>query len=123
MTPAAISVEFDETVFGLADEPSRIVVTESTAGVSSLPVLALKSLMAPVVRVGGKESSEEGMFNFPYGVAVDYQTGNIYVSDDDNFRLQVFDSDGEYLYQFGDLMNCPRSIAISENSVCKSVLL
>ena len=99
--------DFDGTVFGLA----------STAGVSSLPVLAHKSGMTPVVRVGGKRSSEEGMFNYPYGIAVDYQTGNIYVSETFNKRVQVFDSNGEYLFKFGDKMNSPRCIAISENRV------
>ena len=112
-----IRVEFDGTVFGLAEELGRIVVSESTAGVSSLPVLAHKSGMTPVVRVGGKRSSEEGMFNFPYGVAVDYQTGNIYASDQNNNRIQVFDNNGEYLYKFGDKMDSPCSIAISENRV------
>ena len=87
-------VEFDETVFGQTAVISRIVVTESTAGVSSLPVLAHKSEMTPVVRVGGKQSSEEGMFNYPNGIAVDYQTGNMYVSKMDNDRVQVFDSNG-----------------------------
>ena len=103
--------------FGLAEELGRIVVTESTARVSSLPVLAHKSGMTPVVRVGGEQSSEEGMFNYPYGVAVDYQTGNIYVSDQYNSRVQVFNSTGRYLYKFGDNMDIPRSIAISENRV------
>ena len=48
--------DFDGTVFGLAEELGRIVVTESTAGVSSLHVLAHKSEMTPAVRVGGKKS-------------------------------------------------------------------
>ena len=112
-----IRAEFDETMFGIAEELDRIVVTESTAGVSSLPVLAHKSGMTPVVRVGGKRSSEEGMFNYPYGVAVDYQTGNIYVSDIHNNRVQVFDNNGRYLCKFEDKINCPCSIAISENRV------
>ena len=46
---ADIRVEFDGTVFGLYEEPGRIVVTESTAGVSSLPILAHNSGMTPVV--------------------------------------------------------------------------
>ena len=57
------------------------------------------------------------MFNSPFGLAVDYQTGNIYVSDQKNNRVQVFDSNGKYLYKFGDQMNSPLSIAISENRV------
>ena len=112
-----IGVEFDGSVFGLAEELGRIVVTESTAGVSSLPVLAHKSGMTPKVRVGGELSSEEGMFYCPSGVVVDYQTGNIYVSDFNNNRVQVFDSNGKYSYKFEDQMNGPLSIAISENRV------
>ena len=114
-TAKRIRVESGGTVNGLAEELGRVVVTESTPGVSSLPVLAHKSGMTPVVRIEGKRSSEEGMFNYPYGVAVDYQTGNIYVSDMGNDRVQVFDSDARYLYKFGDKINAPRSIAISEN--------
>ena len=117
MATAAIGVEFDGAVNGLAEELGGIVVTESTAGVSSLPVLAFKSGMTPVVRVGGKQSSEEGMFNSPFGVAVDYQTRNIYVSDQNNNRVQVFNSIGEYLYKFGDQVNIPLRIAISDNRV------
>ena len=117
MTTADIRVEFDGTMFGLDEEPGRIVVTESTAGVSSLPVLAHKSGMTLVVRVRGEESSEEGMFNSPCGLAVDYQTGNIYVSEYYGNRIQVFDSNGEYLYKFQDKMDTPASIAISGNLV------
>ena len=105
MANAGTGVEFDGTAFGRAEELCRIVATESTAGVSSLPVLAHKSEMAPVVRVGGKKSSEEGMFDFPCGVAVEYQTGNIYVSDVCNDRVQVFNSNGRYLYNFREKMN------------------
>ena len=108
-------VEFDGTVFGLTEELGRIAVAESTAGASSLPVVAYKSEMTPVVRVGGQLSSDEGMFNCPFDVAVDYQTGNIYVSEIYNNRVQVFAGNGEYLYKFKDKMNYPRSIAISEN--------
>ena len=112
-----VRVEFDGTAFGLAEEQDRIVVTESTAGVSSLPVLVHKSGMNPVARIGGKQSSEEGMLNYHHGVAVDYQTGNIYVSDFNSNRIQVFDSNVKGLYNFRDKMNLPDSIAISENRV------
>ena len=117
MATAAIRVESDRTALGLDEDVGRIVVTESTAGVSSLPVLAHKSGMTPVVRVGGEWSSEDGMFYCPSGVVVDYQTGNIYVSDQNNNRVQVFDSNGEYLYKFRYKINSPRYIAISENRV------
>ena len=117
MAPADNRVEPDETVNVLAEAPDRVVVTESTAGVSSLPVLAHKSGMTPVVRVGGEQTSEEGMLSDPTGVAVDYQTGNIYVSEFFSDGIQVFDSNGRYLHEFGDKIQFPDSIAISENRV------
>ena len=117
MATAAIGVEPDGTGFVLDEDVGRIVVAETTAGVSSLPVLAHKSGMTPVVKIDGKNSSEEGMFGFPFGVAVDYQAGNIYVSEYCNNRIQVFDSNGRYLYNFRENKNFPDSIAISENRV------
>ena len=51
-----------------------------------------------------------------------YQTGNIFVADQSNSRVQVFDKDGKYLYKFGDRngagkMNCPLFIAFYQNTV------
>ena len=47
-------------------------------------------------------SSEEGEFNYPLGVAVDTNTDNIYVVDQLNNRVQLFNNKGEYLLMFGD---------------------
>ena len=79
--------------------------------------------MTPVLSLGGETSgSKEGQFDFPYGVAVHYQTSNILVGDTRNNRVQVFDEDGKYLYQFGHgdgagKMKSPHYIAISQNKV------
>ena len=117
MATADIRVQSNWTVNSQTEELDGIVVTEPIAGVSCLPVLSHKSGMTPVVKVGGQPSAEEGTFNWPYDVAVDYQTGDIYVSEISNKRVQVFESNGTYLYKFGHQVNCPRSIAISENKV------
>lgn len=37
----------------------------------------------------GNEGSENGQFSWPYGIAID-NTGNIYVADTDNDRIQKF---------------------------------
>jgi DNA-binding beta-propeller fold protein YncE len=50
----------------------------------------------------GSPGSGNGQFNRPYGAAVD-ATGNIYVSDIFNHRIQKFDKDGVYLDQWGSL--------------------
>ncbi len=48
----------------------------------------------------GIEGSATGQMGGPVGVAVD-PSGNVYVSDSWNFRVQKFDSDGNYLTQWG----------------------
>ncbi len=40
-------------------------------------------------------------FSFPYGIAVDTKTGNVYVADTDNHRIQVFTSTGGYIMKWG----------------------
>ncbi|PFX25575.1 E3 ubiquitin-protein ligase TRIM71 [Stylophora pistillata] len=48
----------------------------------------------------GQQGSSEGMFNGPWGVAVN-ERDEIAVTDSGNHRVQVFSSDGTYLRSFG----------------------
>ena len=48
----------------------------------------------------GKQGSGDGMFKYPYGVAVS-DGDEIVVADCNNHRVQVFDSDGTFLRSFG----------------------
>lgn len=64
----------------------------------------------------GKSGSGEGEFDIPHGISLD-ESGNVYVADRGNERVQVFDSAGKFLKQwtdnsFGDLC----SVAYDENS-------
>ncbi|MFQ5915162.1 MAG: 6-bladed beta-propeller [Nitrospinota bacterium] len=47
-------------------------------------------------------SSEKGEFRFPTNIALDRQ-GRLYVVDSINFRVQVFDPGGTFLFSFGRL--------------------
>lgn len=68
----------------------------------------------------GTQGSEEGEFWFPNALAID-EDGRIFVSDSNNGRIQVFDSDGEFLYRIGrglsrgDL-SLPRGIAVDDDN-------
>ena len=55
----------------------------------------------PIVSVS-KGGLAPGEFNVPRGLAIDPTTLNIYVADCVNNRVQVFNSDGEYLFHFGN---------------------
>ena len=71
-------------------ENGELDVTDSTGEVLSQPVVAYKSRTTSVVSIGG----DREMFSHRCGVAVDYQTGNIYVSEYSNSRVQVLCCNG-----------------------------
>jgi DNA-binding beta-propeller fold protein YncE len=49
----------------------------------------------------GAEGSGNGQFKEPSGVAVNEATGQVYVLDQGNSRIEIFDHEGKYLSQFG----------------------
>lgn len=53
--------------------------------------------------LAGISGTGNGQFNSPQSVAVDSSTGNIFVSDSGNNRIQIFNSSGVYQSQFGSL--------------------
>ena len=73
----------------------------------------------PVLSFGG-EGSSAGMFNAPWGVAVN-ERNEIAVTDSGNNRVQIFSSDGTYLRSFGsgggqeEEFNEPTGIAYLNN--------
>ncbi|MEW5760786.1 MAG: 6-bladed beta-propeller, partial [Candidatus Thermoplasmatota archaeon] len=69
----------------------------------------------------GGYGSEEGMFMYPRGIAVD--NARIYVVDSDNHRVQIFDKNSNFINQFGSFGNnasefkSPKAIAVAENKI------
>ncbi|KAI6658881.1 hypothetical protein LOD99_10938, partial [Oopsacas minuta] len=58
-----------------------------------------------------------GELSRPKGIAIHYQTGDIYIADYCNDRVQVFSCNGDYLFMFSEKMNNPVGICISQNKV------
>lgn len=53
------------------------------------------------VRTIGGPGAGDGQFNDPRNLAIDVDTGEVYVFDSLNTRIQVFDADGNYLRKWG----------------------
>ena len=67
-----------------------------------------------------KKSSKQkspGELNNPRSLAIHYKTGNIYIADSINHRVQVFNYNGDYLFMFSEKMNRPIGICISQSKV------
>ena len=67
-----------------------------------------------------KKSSDKkppGELNLPRCMSIHYKTGNIYIADLSNHRVQVFSYNGDYLFMFSEKMNQPIGICVFQNTV------
>jgi len=81
------------------------VVDTHLHNVQSFDLKTLKYL-----KTFGERGKEEGSFNFPSNIAVDANS-NFYVVDTMNARVQVFDSEGRFLYSYGRFGDAPGEFA------------
>ena len=51
----------------------------------------------------GSLGTGNGQFNGTAGIATDASTGNVYVGDSDNNRVEKFDSNGKFITKWGSL--------------------
>jgi streptogramin lyase len=63
----------------------------------------------------GSQGSGQGQLDTPRGIAVD-DSGNVYVADNRNHRVEVFDSSGKYVSEF-DKGGIPEGIAIYDGNI------
>ncbi len=70
----------------------------------------------------GSEGTSDGQFKTPVGIAVNPSTGNVFVVEFDNERVQVFDSSGNFITKFGShgggngQFNLPAGIAVNPST-------
>ena len=99
----------------------KLLVKVNREHISCSPfTVILKPFHVKPVLSFGKAGSGEGMFKFPYGVAVS-DRDEILVADSNNHRVQVFDSNGTFLRFFGQIgenageFKYPIAIAINKD--------
>ena len=107
--PKMVSFECDNNkMFAELNNLGKLV--EKVSGID------YKSKKQPLVSVCERGEGMEQL-DWPRGVTVDNKTGNIYIADQYNICVKVFDSTGKYLFKFGDTedegkMDRPLSVAI-----------
>ena len=95
------------------DKPVDVAVYQSTVYVCDMKknqILALDKDTGRQKGSIGESGNAEGKLNMPTHVVVD-RSGNIFVNDAFNFRVQKFDSNGRFLKSFGRLGDTTGSLA------------
>jgi uncharacterized repeat protein (TIGR02543 family) len=92
-----------------------------TMGNSNVSLYAKWNSYVPsFVSSWGSYGAGTGQFKDPIGIAIE-PNGYVYVADNNNHRIQAFNSSGAYLFQFGSLgtgdgqFKCPWGISVSPN--------
>ena len=102
-------------------EKLLIEVNELCKLVERVGEIDYKSKTQSIISVCDKGTGNEQL-NYPWGVTVNHNTGNIYVADFRNHCVKVFDKTAKYLFKFGDgkgeeKMSHPRGLLIRGNRV------
>ena len=63
------------------------------------------------------DKKSPGGLKIPRCMSIHYKSGNIYIADEYNNRVQVFSYNGDYLFMFSEKMNHPRGICVFQNTV------
>lgn len=96
----------------------RIYVSDSAHTKSEQHTVKIFDMAGDLVGTIGRERGEgPGQFLFPTYLALD-ETGNLYVTDTLNSRVQVFDADGKYVKSIGErgsawgMFDKPKGVAL-----------
>lgn len=112
-SPTAIAYSATHSWLYVADSGNNLIRVFSLSGEQRFKVGA----------TAGAPGSGNGQFNQPEGVAID-TSGNLWVADTGNTRIQELNSEGHYLKQFGEAgsseayLHAPKGVAVdSEGNV------
>jgi DNA-binding beta-propeller fold protein YncE len=92
------------SVSGIAIDDERKLIYVCDSNKHNVFVYSLEDYSE--LRTLGERGHDEGNFNFPTNIALD-SSGNLYVVDTGNFRVQIFDHEGNLVRTFGQLGDLP----------------
>ena len=124
-TTTGDKVEVGSTVQTSGETPNDfidpVVYTVTAADSSTQNYTVTVTRAAPIyqfVTQWGSQGGENGQFSSPEGIAVD-ASGNVYVADSGNDRIQVFSSSGVYITRWGGngQFHSPEGIAVDASGI------
>lgn len=94
--PMSVAVDNDSNIYVTDTGNQRVCVFDKNGEFTF--EFGSKGVAHPLP--GEKATWEPGTFSYPYGIDIDEETGNIFVADMTNQRIQVFDQGGRFLDWF-----------------------
>jgi hypothetical protein len=94
----------------------RLTMVASLCGLACALGGGVPSAVAGPPTQFGSTGTESGQFKGPFGVALDHATGDVYVSDLYNYRVDKFDGSGNFLTSWG--WNVNEESAANELQTC-----
>lgn len=94
--PMAVATDENNNIYVSDTGNNRVVVFDSDG--EFMFEFGSKGVANPMP--GSKADWAPGKFSFPYGIDVESETGNIFVADMINKRIQIFDRNGKFLDWF-----------------------
>lgn len=71
----------------------------------------------------GEEGAGSGQFDYPTGLAVEQSTGDVYVADRFNYRVQKFGPEGKFILMFGREVNADGTDVCMSGETCQAGVL
>lgn len=94
--PMSVATDKDKNIYVSDTGNNRVCVFDGTGRF----LFEFGDVGVAYPSAGTKANWKPGTFNFPYGIDVDKETGNIFVADMMNKRIQIFDGGGRFLDWF-----------------------
>ena len=122
--PTDLAIDDSDNLYIVDSENNRIKIYDLTSG-DNCPSGTDEVIDDEVCfdDTFGVSGSSDGRFDIPTDLAVDPDTGDIYVVDSDNNRVQKFESNGDFDIEFGsdnsgddDYLGSPSAIAVHKDS-------
>lgn len=104
-------LHFDEPT-SVATNADRIYITDGEGGTNNR-VVVLDRTTLKLIKAFGKKGKGQGQFDLPHGIKWDWKFNRLWVSDESNARLQVFDADGNYIDEWSCGLHSPSSIVMT----------